>query len=114
MAFAIVTDATKVAPGLGQEDVSAKIDSLRGPHKTPTSARQCGQVYRAFDRNEDINVFWDRLGLSVWNPAARYAAHLGKHVQRARRTVGREAMGGAVRQLKVKDRGVGCDASFLS
>ncbi|MGB5180915.1 MAG: hypothetical protein WBO12_01795 [Xanthobacteraceae bacterium] len=63
MAFAIMTDATKVAPGrVGQEDVSAKIDSLRGPHKTPTSARQSGQVHRAFDRNEDINVFWDRLG----------------------------------------------------
>ena len=63
-----MTDATKVAPGrVGQEDVSPKIDSLRGPHKTPTSARQCGQVHRAFDRNEDINVFWDRLGPTYVN-----------------------------------------------
>jgi hypothetical protein len=63
MAFAIMTDATKVAPGrVGQEDVGAKIDSLRGPHKTPTSARQSGQVHRTIDRNEDIDVLWDRLG----------------------------------------------------
>ena len=40
MAFAIVADATKVTPRrIGEEDVSAKIDSLGLPHKTPTGAR---------------------------------------------------------------------------
>jgi hypothetical protein len=63
MAFAIMTDATKVAPGrVGQENVSSKIDSLRGPHKTPTSARESGQFHGAINRNEGIDVFWDRLG----------------------------------------------------
>jgi hypothetical protein len=43
MAFAIMANATKVTPSrVGDEDVSAKIDSLRLPHKTPTGARQPG------------------------------------------------------------------------
>ena len=63
MAFAIMADATKVTPRrVGEEDVSAKIDRLGLPHKTPTGARQPGQVHRSIDRNEDIDVFRDRLG----------------------------------------------------
>ena len=63
MAFAIMADATKVTPRrIGEEDVSAKIDSLGLPHKTPTGARQPGRVHRSIDRNEDIDVFRDRLG----------------------------------------------------
>ena len=63
MAFAIMADATKVTPRrIGKEDVSAKIDSLGLPHKTPTGARQPAQVHRSIDRNEDIDVFRDHLG----------------------------------------------------
>ena len=63
MAFAIMADATKVTPRpIGQEDVSAKIDGLGLPHKTPTGARQPGQVHRSIDCNEDIDVSRDRLG----------------------------------------------------
>jgi hypothetical protein len=63
MAFAKMADATKVTPRrIGEEDVSAKIDSLGLPHKTPTGARQPGQVHRSIDRNEDVDVFRDRLG----------------------------------------------------
>jgi hypothetical protein len=63
MAFAIMADATKVTPChlVGEEDVSAKIDSLGLSHKTPTRARQPRQVHRRIDRNEDIDVFRDRL-----------------------------------------------------
>ena len=63
MAFAIMADATEVTPRrVGEEDVSAKIDSLGLPHKTPTGARRPGPVHRSIDRNEDIDVFRDRLG----------------------------------------------------
>jgi hypothetical protein len=63
MALAIMADATKVAPGrIGEEDVRAKVDSLGPSHKTPTSARQSGQLYRSIDRNQDIDVFGDGLG----------------------------------------------------
>ena len=63
MAFAIMADAAKVTPRhIGEEDVSAKIDSLGLPHKTPTGVRQPGQIHRGIDCNEDINVFRDRLG----------------------------------------------------
>jgi hypothetical protein len=73
MAFAIMADATKVTPRrVGEEDVSAKIDSLDLPHKTPTGARQPGQVHR-------------RIWLLELNPGARSAAHLDKPGQPARR-----------------------------
>ena len=63
MAFAIMADATKVTPRrISEEDVSAKIDSLDMPHKTPAGARQPGQVDRSIDRDEHIDVFRDRLG----------------------------------------------------
>ena len=63
MAFAIMADATEVTlRRSGEEDVSAKIDSLGLAHKTPTGARQPDQVHRSIDRNEDIDVFRDRLG----------------------------------------------------
>ena len=63
MAFTIIADATKVTPRrIGEEDVSAKIDSLGLPHKTPTGARQPGQVHCSIDRYEDIDVFRDHLG----------------------------------------------------
>jgi hypothetical protein len=63
MAFAVVADAAKVTPRrVSEEDVSAEIDRLGLPHKTPTGARQPGQVHRGIDRNEDIDVFRDRLG----------------------------------------------------
>jgi hypothetical protein len=63
MAFAIVADAAKVTPRrIGEEDVSAKIDSLGLSHKTPTGTRQPGQVHRSIDRDQDIDVFRDRLG----------------------------------------------------
>ncbi len=58
-----MADATKVTPRrIGDEDVSAKIDGLGLPHQTPTGARQPGQIHRSIDRNEDIDVFRDRLG----------------------------------------------------
>jgi hypothetical protein len=60
MALAIMADATKVAASrIGEEDVSAKIDSLGTPHKTPTSARQFSQLHGIIDCNEDIDVFGD-------------------------------------------------------
>ena len=63
MAFAIMADATKVTPRrIGEEDVSAKIDSLGLPHKTPTGVRQPSQIHHSIDRNKDIDVFRDRLG----------------------------------------------------
>ena len=63
MAFAIMADATKVTPrSIGEEDVSAEVDSLGLSHKTPTGTRQHGQVHCSIDRNEDIDVFGDGLG----------------------------------------------------
>jgi hypothetical protein len=60
MALAIMADATKVAVSrIGEEDVSAKIDSLGAPHKTPTSACQFGQLHGTIDCNDDIDVFGD-------------------------------------------------------
>ena len=62
MAFAIMADTTKVTPRrIGEEDVGAKIDSLGTAHKTPTRARQPGQIHRSIDRNENIDVFRDCL-----------------------------------------------------
>jgi hypothetical protein len=41
MALAIMADATEVMVGrIGQENVSAKVDALRGPHEAPASARK--------------------------------------------------------------------------
>src|SRR5689334_24996207 len=62
MAFPIMTDATKIAAGrVGQKDVGAKVDRLRGPHKAPTSARQPRPLHPSIDDDEDVDVFWDRL-----------------------------------------------------
>ena len=63
MAFAIMADAAKITRRrIGEEDVSTKIDSLGLSHKAATGARQPVQVHRRIDRNEDIDVFRDRLG----------------------------------------------------
>ena len=93
MAFAIVADATNVTPGrIGEEDVSAKIDSLGTSHKTPTRTRQFGQVHHTIDRNEDVDVFRDHLGcyngtqegdpLHTWTSPG--SQHEGKHGEQQR------------------------------
>ena len=58
-----MADAAKITRRrIGEEDVSTKIDSLGLSHKAATGARQPVQVHRRIDRNEDIDVFRDRLG----------------------------------------------------
>jgi hypothetical protein len=63
MTLPIAADATQVAPSrVSEKDVGAQIDGLRRPHKLPADARQLGQVDCAIDRDQEIDVLWDRLG----------------------------------------------------
>lgn len=63
VAFAIMADATNVAPDfIGKENIGAKVECLSNTLEPSCSASQSSQFYRAIYRDEYIGVLWDCLG----------------------------------------------------